>query len=120
MADRSYGFTIKCIKHSVYATMEQLIVVMSDMIKCHKGILVEYVFEEDKLNRLHIHGMMLGRKGLFLSKFRKPFWHIHIDPLVSLADIENWTKYIHKSNNVSVLKRNHIIEQIEQEYSFQD
>lgn len=101
MATNSYGFTIKCIKQGVYATKEELIVVMSAMLKCHKGILVEYVFEEDSMGRLHIHGTMMARKGLFLSKFKKQFWQIHIDPLPKLADVENWTKYIHKCDDIT-------------------
>lgn len=91
-----YGFTIKCIKQGVHSTEGELAGVMYAMALCHKGHIVEYYFETDSIGRRHVHGYMTARKGLMLSRFRKQFWHIHIDPLKGDVDKTAWLSYIKK------------------------
>jgi len=111
----NYAFTIKYIKCNAYATEENLFFTMMEMVVYHKSILSEYVFEYDSMNRLHIHGTMLARKGLFLSRFKRPYWHIHIECLKTVTDVENWTRYIHLDIGPEMKE---IAKQIQSEYSF--
>lgn len=120
--DFSYAFTIKYIKAEANRPSEpeqqyRLALVMYDMISFHKGILTEHVFELDSIGRVHIHGTMLARKGLLLSRFKRPYFHIHLDPLKTIFDQENWTKYIHKD---VIFEQKDITNQIQGEYSFID
>lgn len=89
--------------------------VMQELLTYHKATQIEYVFEEDRLGRLHIHGHMMARKGLLLSRFKRPYYHIHLDWLKTTSDTENWTLYIHKDikTDSELAAR-----QIQLEYSF--
>lgn len=96
MTSTNYGFTIKCIKSGYKANEGELIAVMYDMAIFHKGHVTQYFIEADSIERLHVHGIMTARKGLLLSRFKKQFWHIHLDHLKSDIDLKNWESYIKK------------------------
>lgn len=103
-----YGFTIKSIKANHYASKEELAEVMYSMINFNKAKLHDHVYETDSMGRYHIHGTMTARKGLLLSRFKRPFTHIHIDPLKTEIDLKNWTEYIGKQydpNNIKEIKK---------------
>lgn len=89
-----YGFTIKCIKHGVSTEATSLEDIMRQLISFHKGIYVDHFIEYDRLDRAHIHGTFMARKGLLLNRFKIPFHTIHLDYLKSMADVENWSMYI--------------------------
>lgn len=91
-----YGFTIKNIRHNAHTTAHELLDIMYRLIKSHKAIYVDHFFETDSLQRLHIHGTFMARKGLLLSKFKEKFYTIHLDYLPSIADVQNWSIYIRK------------------------
>lgn len=91
-----YGFTIKNIRQGIFAEEHEILLKMGEMIKYHKAILVEYYFEKDSIGRNHVHGTMMARKGLFLSKFKVPYWTIHIDKLETDEDRIIWGNYIRK------------------------
>lgn len=99
-----YGFTIKCIKHNHCVEISELENIMYDMLSCHKGLYVQHYYEHDSLDRLHIHGTFMARKGLLKSRFKKQYWHIHIDHLKTTDDVENWTKYIHKEQFTTLIE----------------
>lgn len=105
MQTENYGFTIKYIRaRTVHEDDESIrnatFVIMDEMIKRHKAIRVDYTYEKDSLGRIHIHGYMLARKGIRLNLYKKPYWHIHIDHLPTTEDVLNWTRYIHKENDI--------------------
>lgn len=91
-----YGFTIKNIQANTQREEWEVQLQMVSMIKYHKALLVDFFVEYDSLKRPHIHGTMMARKGLFLSRFKVPYWTIHIDPLRTMDDIKNWSEYIRK------------------------
>ena len=92
----AYGITVKCIKQGVFPSEEQLLSVFLDCINRHKGDLLDYTFEHDSINRLHIHGLFRARKGIRKNLFKKLYHTIHIDQLDTAQDIETWLNYIHK------------------------
>ncbi|AXF52667.1 MAG: hypothetical protein [Cressdnaviricota sp.] len=96
MTTSYYGFTIKNIRHNAHSTVHELQDVMHRLIKSHKAIYVDHFIETDSLQRLHIHGTFMARKGILLSKFKEKFQHIHIDYLPTTADVHNWSIYIRK------------------------
>lgn len=98
MTTVSYAFTIKCIKSGISSTEGELCGTMYAMALFHKGHVSEYYFEKDSLDRLHLHGIMQARKGILLSRFKKAFWHIHLDYLKTDQDIKNWQSYIKKDD----------------------
>lgn len=89
-----YGFTIKCIKHGVSTEVLQLEDIMHKLIARHKAIYVDHFIEYDSIQRAHIHGTFMARKGLLLNLFKVPYYTIHLDYLKSTLDVENWAKYI--------------------------
>lgn len=91
-----YGFTIKCIKQDTVVERHELEIVMKQLISRHKAQYVQHYFEHDSMNRLHIHGTFMARKGILLSLFKKQFWTIHIDYLKTTEDVAQWSKYIQK------------------------
>lgn len=93
-----YGFTIKCIKAGVFDTQMNLENVMRQLLYSYKADYVEHVMETDSMGRLHIHGTFMAKKSILRSKFKKPYYHIHIDHLKCTDDVANWTAYIHKTD----------------------
>lgn len=93
-----YGFTIKCIKANSPAGQEETRDVMKELIARHHAILVSYEYEKDSIDRCHIHGTFMARKGIRLTLYTKKLWHIHIDYLPTQDDVQNWTRYIHKQD----------------------
>lgn len=89
-----YGFTIKCIKAQYQAKLEDLTEIMHRLISRHHAIYVEHFVEYDTLERPHIHGTFMARKGILLSLFKVPYHTVHVDYLPSIHDVENWANYI--------------------------
>lgn len=112
-----YGFTIKCIKKDYFASLDELIMIKDSMLKCHRGTEIMCTIEKDSLFRLHLHGTFVGRKNLLVTKFRYPYYTIHIDPLDSETDLEIWSEYIMKDQEVTIQREQKAIgEQIRSEY----
>lgn len=93
-----YAVTIKCIKKDYYATDTELIKVLTELERAHKGEIHDFTIERDSLDRLHLHATMIARKGLRYTLFRKKYWHLDITRLMSHQDLVQWTKYIHKDD----------------------
>lgn len=91
-----YGFTIKNIKAGYYAKEHELLDIMYQLVHFNKATYVDHTFETDSIGRLHVHGTFMARKGLLLSRFKRPFYHIHLDHLKTTQDVRNWTLYINK------------------------
>lgn len=98
MCDFNYGITIKCIKTGEYKSESNLLARFAECIDRHKGIPIMYTFESDSLGRLHLHGLFMARKGIRLNLYKKPYYTIHIDPLKTIQDVQNWTNYIKKDS----------------------
>jgi len=94
-----YGFTIKYIKANETTTVDRLESVMRALILRHKATYVDHFIEYDSLQRAHIHGTFMARKGILLSLFKVPFVHIHIDHLKSMSDVHNWANYIRQDQD---------------------
>lgn len=94
-----YGITIKVIKTDYEATAQELTRILILVINKHNAVFVNAYFEYDSLNRIHLHGTFMARKGLRRNLVKIPYTHIHIDPLNTIADVENWTVYIKKDQN---------------------
>jgi hypothetical protein len=112
-----YGFTIKCIKHGVSTESSQLEDIMRKLIARHKAIYVDHFVEYDSLQRAHIHGTFMARKGLLLSLFKVPYYHIHLDYLKTLSDVENWSQYI-RSDQGEDKGLKQFLKDIQSEYLF--
>lgn len=96
MCDFNYGITIKCIQKGVFASENDLFTVMMECIDRHKGIMCEFYFETDSMNRKHIHGHFMARRGIRYNLYKKQFYTIHIDPLRHIHDVQQWLQYIKK------------------------
>jgi hypothetical protein len=110
MQTENYGFTIKYIKARTDTLDDDFDIkidtykTMTELIARHKAIRVDYTYEYDSMNRVHIHGHMLARKGIRLNLYKKPYWHVHIDHLPSIDDVQNWIRYIHKESSINEYK----------------
>lgn len=112
-----YGFTIKCIQKDYFASLDELIGVKNAMLKSHRGTEILCTVEKDTLFRLHLHGIFVGRKNLLVTKFRFPYYTIHLDPLSTNEDIEIWTDYIMKDQEVTIQREQREIgQQIRNEF----
>lgn len=62
-----------------------------------KGLdVVCYAFEHDKMGRLHLHGVCFIPGHVYIRKFLLPGYHIRIDKIKTIADMNRWMKYICK------------------------
>lgn len=95
-----YGFTIKNIKAGYFAPQSELLDIMYQLVHFNKGTYVDHTVETDSIGRLHIHGTMMARKGLLLSRFKRPYYHVHLDHLKTTEDVRNWELYINKESDV--------------------
>ena len=55
-----------------------------------------YLYEIDKKQRLHIHGIATGRKNLYKKRFMLEGYHQKIDKIDSNEDLVRWMRYIEK------------------------
>lgn len=93
---QAYAVTIKQIQQGYNPTKVETYQTLLEMLRCHKGIEAESQFETDSRGRIHLHGIFQARKNLLVTRFKKQYWHIHIQPLATQADMDNWIKYIRK------------------------
>lgn len=91
-----YAVTIKCIKQGYKASESETLKVFTDLLRVHRATYTCYVFERDKLNRVHLHGTIQARKNLKYNLLKVPFWHIYITHLAQQCDYDNWLEYINK------------------------
>lgn len=98
-----YAVTIKCIKKDYVSTDNELIKVLCELEKAHKGEIRDFTIERDSINRLHLHATLIARKGLRYTLYRKKYWHLDITRLMSYQDLMNWTKYIHKDDCQNII-----------------
>lgn len=105
VAVTTYGITIKVIKQGYkpldYIAELELRDIFEEVVKLHKGIMCDSVYEEDSIKRKHLHGTFVARKGIRRNLYKKAYTHVHIDPLDSVSDVERWTHYIHKLDTTS-------------------
>lgn len=112
-----YAVTIKCVQHGYKATESETLKVFCDLLRSHQSTYTDYVFENDSLGRVHLHSLMNARKNLLRTKFKVPYWHIHIQELETAQDISNWITYMHKD---IVKEQAEIAKSIKTEYPFID
>lgn len=98
MSLQNYAITIKCIKSGYFADEQELHEVLCLCVVRHVGIICAYEYERDSLGRLHLHGHFMARKGIRLNLYKKPFYTVHIDPLKSIDDVQNWCNYMRKDH----------------------
>lgn len=101
----NYAATIKCIASGVQGDESELRTTFEALIKKHKGIYCSHTFEKDSISRLHLHGHFMARKGILLSLYKKKFFHIHVDPLSTIEDVNTWISYINKSSEQEWFKQ---------------
>lgn len=98
----NYGITIKCIERGRLANQAETLAVFMEVLNRYNGTYVIHTFERDSMDRIHLHGHFMARKGIRLNLYKKRFWTIHIDPLKEVQDLEAWTRYITKDKTGEV------------------
>ena len=91
-----YAVTIKQIQQGYTPTKVETYQTLLELLRTHKGIEVESQFELDSKGRIHLHGIFNARRNLKVDRFKKQYWHIHIQSLETQQDLDNWLKYIRK------------------------
>jgi len=81
----------------------------------HKGLdVVCHAFEQDKKGRLHLHGIIYAPFHLYIRKFLLPGYHVRIDPLYTLSDLNRYLSYVgkcqtrFKKQELSILMQTHL------------
>lgn len=89
-----YAFTVKKLGGEPQAVLFKD---YEDVIDHYKkmGYIKDIDFEYDDQGRLHIHGIILLRKGFYRKKLCMKGYHIKLE---QIYDEKGWLKYIHKSH----------------------
>lgn len=98
-----FHFTIKNVTKNPTNLKEQTYSVMNAMLKRYSAELVDVVSEEAENIRFHLHGIFRARKNL-RTTFKRFGWHIFNGKLNSFSEVENWSCYIHKQDQSSIIK----------------
>lgn len=99
MSQQYYAITIKYIRQGAFMSEAELLAKFASIVDRYKGMPKKYTFEQDSMGRNHLHGLFTARKGIRLNLCKTPYYHIHIDPLKTLIDVETWLNYIDKDQN---------------------
>lgn len=94
-----YAITIKYIRKGSFLDESELLSKFAMVADRYKGKIMKYTFEKDSMGRNHLHGIFVARKGIRLNLCKTPYYHIHIDPLKTLIDVQTWMDYIDKDQN---------------------
>lgn len=101
-----YAVTIKCIRKGWIASEDETEEVYNALLYTYRATSFKHTFEKDRLGRYHLHGCILvTRKNIKYSLFKKQYWHIHIDYLPTHEDRLNWLSYIQKDESEEFIKR---------------
>jgi len=95
--EQFYGFTYKKLGKEL-PTEEDYMIVLQRLSS--KGEVVDFVFEEDSKNRLHIHGTIkLKHKNPYFKSLMCSGFHSHYE---LITDMDGWNRYIQKETIQSI------------------
>lgn len=61
------------------------------------GDLMDYAFEFDSDDRLHVHALFFSYRKLYYMSAIERFFHINVQELKTQDNIDYWQAYIHKN-----------------------
>lgn len=103
----AWCFTVKYNKHDHEVTLETYQVVLDLFTKYG---FVKYVESEtDSKGVLHLHGILMLRKGFFRRRLVLPNYHLH---LMECTSEDQWLKYITKQSPVATPKIPYLFDKV--------